>query len=266
MLYRTLEWLNDHPPPTHPTPASGPNPWRRPWSPYSTSHTAQQCPPPSNPPPPDKVVHKPPKRPRPPSPATQARTRKHARQPPKHVSPLSLKRPSANPPQPEPPHPKKATHDPGRVQPRPPLDPPPPYLSVGPNFRHPKARVQAVGLFPFGTRKPGSRPFAAPTPRNKNGAGPKAGPAHTHTPRMPSQPRTYCGASHGDQGGGRRTTSMLGSGTRMVTQQVVVLSQTSEQVDPFTTTPPPACASDGRGARSRHSQGPKSGGTAGLTA
>ena len=32
---------------------------------------------------------------------------------------------------------------------------------------------------------------------------------------------------------------MLGSGTRMVTQQVVLLSQTSEQVDPTTTTPPP---------------------------
>ena len=41
-------------------------------------------------------------------------------------------------------------------------------------------------------------------------------------------------------------TSMLGSGTRMVTQQVVLLSQTSElhepmngQVDPSTTQPPP---------------------------
>ena len=40
-------------------------------------------------------------------------------------------------------------------------------------------------------------------------------------------------------GSRRRTTSMLGSGTRMVTQQVVLLSQTSEQVDPSTTTPPP---------------------------
>ena len=63
-------------------------------------------------------------------------------------------------------------------------------------------------------------------------------------------------------------TSMLGSGTRMVTQQVVLLSQTSEHVDPSTTTPPPppACAPDGRGARSRRPQGLKSGGSEGLTA
>ena len=72
-------------------------------------------------------------------------------------------------------------------------------------------------------------------------------------------------------------TSMLGSGARMVTQQVVLLSQTSEhhepmngQVDPSTTQPPPppppACAPDGRGARSRRPQGLKSGGYEGLTA
>ena len=42
---------------------------------------------------------------------------------------------------------------------------PPPLGSVGPNFSHHKARVQAVGWwFPLGTRKHGSRPFAAPTP------------------------------------------------------------------------------------------------------
>ena len=58
---------------------------------------------------------------------------------------------------------------------------------------------------------------------------------------------------------------MLGSGTRMVTQQVVLLSQTSEQVDPTTTTPPPpGLPPDGRGARSRHPQGLKSGGCEGL--
>ena len=59
---------------------------------------------------------------------------------------------------------------------------------------------------------------------------------------------------------------MLGSGTRMVTQQVVLLSQTSEQVDPTTTTPPPppSLPPDGRGARSRHPQGLKSGGCEGL--
>ena len=32
---------------------------------------------------------------------------------------------------------------------------------------------------------------------------------------------------------------MMGSGTRMVTLQVVLLSHTSEQVDPSTTLPPP---------------------------
>ena len=58
---------------------------------------------------------------------------------------------------------------------------------------------------------------------------------------------------------------MLRSGTRMVTQQVVLLSQTSEQVDPTTTTPPPpSLPPDGRGARSRHPQGLKSGGCEGL--
>ena len=111
--------------------------------------------------------------------------------------------------------------------------------SVGPNFSHHKARVQAVGWFLLGTRKQGSRPFAAPTPPNRNGAGPKAGPAPP-PPRMPSHP--HCRPSHGDRGpsgSGRRATSMLGSGTRMVTQQVVLLSHTSEQVDPSTTLPPP---------------------------
>ena len=56
-------------------------------------------------------------------------------------------------------------------------DHPSPPQGVGPNFSHHKARVQAVGWFPLGTRKQGSRPFAAPTPPNRNGAGPKAGPA-----------------------------------------------------------------------------------------
>ena len=69
--------------------------------------------------------------------------------------------------------------------------------------------------------------------------------------------------------------SMLVSGTHMVTQQVVLLSQTSEhhepnngQVDASTTLPPPlppASAPDGRGARSRRPQGLKSGGSEGLT-
>jgi hypothetical protein len=109
-LYRTLEWLKDHPPPAPLTPPTGPNSWGRPWSPYSTSHTAQQRPSPAyHPPPPlpDKVAHKPPKRPRPPSPAAHTKTRKHGRQPPRPVRPLSLKRGTASQPQPEPPPPKR---------------------------------------------------------------------------------------------------------------------------------------------------------------
>ena len=110
-LYRTLEWLNDNPPPAPLTPPTGPNSWGRPWSPYSTSHTVLQRPPPPayHPPPPlsDKVVHKPPKRPRPPSPAAHAEARKHAHQPPRPVRPLSLKRNTASQPQPEPPPPKR---------------------------------------------------------------------------------------------------------------------------------------------------------------
>ena len=82
-LYRTLEWLNEHRPPPAPlTPPTVPNPWRRPLPPYSTSHIAQQRPPPTYHPPsplPEKVAHKPPKRPRSPSPAAHTKAREHAR-------------------------------------------------------------------------------------------------------------------------------------------------------------------------------------------
>ena len=56
-LYRTLEWLNDNPPPAPLTPPTGPNSWGRPWSPYSTSHTALQRPPipPTTLPPPSRT-------------------------------------------------------------------------------------------------------------------------------------------------------------------------------------------------------------------
>ena len=128
-LYRTLEWLNDHPPPAPLTPPTGPNPWRRPWSPYSTSHTVKNCPLPTHHPPsplPDKVTRKPPKRPRPPSPAGRAKARKRARQPPKPVRPLSLKRHAADPPQPEPPPSKKplTIRDMFNPPPPPPTSPP----------------------------------------------------------------------------------------------------------------------------------------------
>ena len=89
--------------------------------------------------------------------------------------------------------------------------PPPPPRSwhpVGPNFSHHKARVQAVGWFPLGTRKQESRPFAAPTPPtpNRKGAGLKAGPAPplpqaspppAPAPLTPPFPGSASGPSHG---------------------------------------------------------------------
>ena len=131
-LYRTLEWLNDNPPPAPLTPPTGPNSWGRPWSPYSTSHTALQPPPPAyHPPPlPDKVAHKPPKRPRPPSPAAHAKARKHARQPPRPVRPLSLKRITASQPQPEPPPPKRPLTIRDMFNPPPPPPRPAPPLAA----------------------------------------------------------------------------------------------------------------------------------------
>ena len=134
------------------------------------------------------------------------------------------------------------------------------------------------------TTKRGCRPWAGsswgpgnrgadlllpPPPPNRNGAGPKAGPAPPPPPRMPSHP--HCRPSHGDRGpsgSGLRATSMLGSGTRMVTQQVVLLSHTSEQVDPSTTLPPPPPSLRPRreGCTESAPSGPKSGGCEGLTA
>ena len=69
----------------------------------------------------------------------------------------------------------------------------PPSVSVGPNLSHHKARVQAVGWFLVGTRKQGSTLFAAPTPPNRNGAGPKAGPA---PPPPPACPHTLTAGRH----------------------------------------------------------------------
>ena len=94
-----MEWLNDQSP-------TSPNPRRRPWAPYGTSHTAQNCPLPAYHPPSlllDKVKCKPQKGSRPPSPALHGKARKSARQPPKPVRPLSLKQHAASPPQLEPP-------------------------------------------------------------------------------------------------------------------------------------------------------------------
>ena len=118
--------------------------------------------------------------------------------------------------------------------------PPPPPCSVGPNFSHHKARVQAVGWFPLGTRKQGSRTFAAPTPPPQQKWGrTKSRPSTPPPPQHALAPSLQAHGDRGPSGSGRRATSMLGSGTHMVTQQVVLLSHTSEQVDPSTTLPPP---------------------------
>ena len=55
--------------------------------------------------------------------------------------------------------------------------PPRKELSVGPNFSHHKARVQAVGWFPLGTRNRGADLLLPLPPPNRNGARLKAGPS-----------------------------------------------------------------------------------------
>ena len=47
--------------------------------------------------------------------------------------------------------------------------PPPPALSVGPNFSHHKARVHAMGWFPFGDQQTGQHTFCHPPPPNRSG-------------------------------------------------------------------------------------------------
>ena len=46
---------------------------------------------------------------------------------------------------------------------------PPPPLCVGPNFSHHKARVQAVGWFPFGDQETGQHTFCYLPPANRSG-------------------------------------------------------------------------------------------------
>ena len=63
--------------------------------------------------------------------------------------------------------------------------PPPPDCLVGPNFSHHKARVQAVGWSPLGTRKQQSRPFAAPPPPPPRvSPGPIPATPRGHPPRV----------------------------------------------------------------------------------
>ena len=134
-LYRTLEWLNDHPSPAPLTPPHGLKPMEAPLVALQhVTHRPTAPPPPrlSPPPLPDKVAHKPPKRPRPPSPAAHAKSQKHARQPPRPVRPLSLKRSTASQPQPEPPPPY------GPLTIRDMFNPPPPSTSPPPRHLRPR--------------------------------------------------------------------------------------------------------------------------------
>ena len=83
---------------------------------------------------------------------------------------------------------------------RAPCNPTPPHCRplVGPNFSHHKARVQAVGWSPLGTRKQGSRPFAAPPPQQKWG---RKQAQHSPPPQYAlAPPHPHCRPSHGDQG------------------------------------------------------------------
>ena len=151
------------------------------------------------------------------------------------------------------------------------VPPPPPAPLCRPKFQPPQSEGAGRGLVPRGDQETGEQTFCCPHPPQQKWGRTESRPSTPPPPpRMPSHP--HCRPSHGDpgpSGSGRRATSMLGSGTRMVTQQVVLLSHASEQVDPSTTLPPPpppACAPDGRGARSRRPQGLKSGGCEGLTA
>ena len=137
--------------------------------------------------------------------------------------------------------------------------PPPPHTLCRPKFQPPQSEGAGRGLVPLGDQETGEQTFCCPhPPPNRNGAGPKAGPAPP-PPSMPSHP--HCRPSHGDRGpsgSGRRATSMMGSGTRMVTQQVVLLSHTSEQVDPSTTlTPPPRLRPRREGCTESAPSGPK---------
>ena len=106
------------------------------------------------------------------------------------------------PPHPPPPAPPPAREP--QERPSAPLEPrgrPPPPDLVGPNFGHHKARVQAVGWSPLGTRKQGSRPFAAPPPPNRNGAETRPGTAPPPPPQHAlAPPHPHCRPSHGDQG------------------------------------------------------------------
>ena len=118
--------------------------------------------------------------------------------------------------------------------------PPPPCPLYQPKFQLPQSEGAGRGLVPLGNEETGEQTFLLPLPPQQKWGQTESRPSTPPPPNMPSHP--HCRPSHGDRGplgSGHRTTSMLGSGTRMVTQQVVLLSYTNEQVDPSTTLPPP---------------------------
>ena len=104
-LYRTLEWLNDHPPPLPHSPTTRAQPMEAPL--VALQHVTHRptAPSPSlppSPPSPRQGYTQASKAPWPPSPAAHAKAQKHARQPRRPVRPLSLKRTTASQPQPDP--------------------------------------------------------------------------------------------------------------------------------------------------------------------
>ena len=134
-LYRTLEWLNDNPPPAPLTPPAGPNSWGRPWSPYSTPHTALQRPPPRLPPSPPPLGQSGTQASKaPPSPIPCGTRQSSETRPPapktcpasiaetQHHEPTSARAPA----------PQTAAHNPGHVQPPPPPLPASPLVASAP--------------------------------------------------------------------------------------------------------------------------------------
>ena len=121
-LYRTPEWLNDNAPPS---PAHPPHEPQLMGTPLVALQHVNPPPPTTLPPPSRTKGHNPRKRLRPPSPAAHAKARKHARQPPRPVRPLSLKRNTASQPQPEPLPPKRPLTIRDMFNPPPPRPAPP---------------------------------------------------------------------------------------------------------------------------------------------
>ena len=68
------------------------------------------------------------------------------------------------------------------------VDVPPPPVSVGPNFSHHKARVQAVGWFPVGDQEIGEQTFCSPPP-TPTGTGTKWATNPTQPPPPTSSAR-----------------------------------------------------------------------------